>query len=150
VWPRGDSLAPLRIGKQVAQGLNELLDQPLCSADELEKRRAAQRRLDALLRAPAAPAAAARAPAPVVVYFEKDRNARELGQIKEVLAARGISPKLQDVSGDEATIAFVMREAGCERDELPVVFAGASAIGGFRPLAAANANGVLMKAVFGE
>lgn len=147
--PRGDSVAPIRLSKQVAQGLNELLDQPLCSPEELEKRRAGASLLAELRSRPPEPAAAKRAPAPVMVYFEKDRNARELMQIKEVLSAQGIEPKLLDVSGDEATIAFVMREADCERDELPAVFVAGSVVGGFRELVAANASGALKKAVFG-
>ena len=44
----------------------------------------------------------------MVVYFEKDRNARELVRLTEVLGGRGITPELLDDSGDEATISFVM------------------------------------------
>lgn len=147
--PGGDSIKPVRITKQVAASLNGLLHRPLCTQQELDERRAAAKKLAELRANPAPAAAAKRAPAPVMVYFEKDRNARELGKIKDILAAQGIEPKLLDVSGDEATVAFVMREAKCERDELPAVFVAGSAIGGFRALVAANANGSLKKAVFG-
>lgn len=148
--PRGDSIAPIRVTKAVAKGLNVILDQPLCSPEELEKRKEGARRLAELRANPRAQTATKRAPAPVMVYFEKDRNARELERVKEVLAGQGIEAKLLDVSGDEATIAFVMREAKCERDELPAVFVAGTAIGGFRKLVAANASGALKKAVFGE
>ena len=133
----------------MAKGLNDLLDQPLCSPEELEKRRAGAKRLAELRSRPKVATVVKREPAPVMVYFEKDRNARELVRVKEVLAGQGIEPKLLDVSGDEATIAFVMREAKCERDELPAVFVAGTAIGGFRALVAANATGELKKAVFG-
>ena len=145
--PRGDSVAPIRLPKQVAKGINELLGEPLCSAEALEKRRAEEKaRIERLLHPVTS---ARREPAPVVVYFEKDRNARELTRIGEVLAAQKITPKLLDVSGDEATIEFVTREAKCERDELPVVFVGGSAVGGFRELVAFDTSGELKKAVFG-
>ncbi len=148
--PRGDTVGPVRLTKQVARGLNDLLDQPLCSPEELEKRQAAEKRLAELRSRPPVHSTAKRSPSPVMIYFEKDRNARELVRIKEVLSAQGIEPKLLDVSGDEATIAFVMREAKCERDELPVVFVAAKPVGGFRELVAANTTGELKKAVFGE
>jgi glutaredoxin len=145
--PKGDSLAPIRLPKQMAKGLNELLGEPICSPEELEKRRAEEKaRIERILH----PAGSVkREQAPVVVYFEKDRNARELVRVKEVLSGRGITPKLLDVSGDEATISFVMLEAKCERDELPVVFVGGVAVGGFRELVAFDTSGQLKKAVFG-
>jgi glutaredoxin len=145
--PRGDSLAPIRLPKQVAKGINEMLGEPLCSAEVLEKRRAEEKaRIERLLRPVTS---ARREPAPVIIYFEKDRNARELTRIGEVLGAQKITPKLLDVSGDEATMEFVTREARCERDELPVVFVGGSAVGGFRELVAFDTSGKLKKAVFG-
>jgi glutaredoxin len=143
----GDSLAPIRLPKQMAKGLNELLGEPLCSPEELEKRRVDEKaRVERILNPTGT---TTRAPAPVVVYFEKDRNARELVKVKEVLGGRNITPTLLDVSGDEATISFVMLEAKCERDELPVVFVGGVAVGGFRELVAFDTSGQLKKAVFG-
>jgi len=146
--PRGDALAPLRLPKQAARGLNELLGEPLCSAETLEKRRLEEQQRTERLLHPVS--TTRRAPTAVTIYFEKDRNARELTRVSEVLAAQGITPKLLDVSGDEATISFVMREAKCERDELPVVFVGGAAIGGFRELVAFDTSGELKKAVFGS
>lgn len=145
--PRGDSLAPIRLPKQMAKGLNELLGAPICSPEELEKRRAEEKaRIDRILHPGGS---VKREPAPIVVYFEKDRNARELVRLTEVLSGRGITPQLLDVSGDEATISFVMLEAKCERDELPVVFVGGVVVGGFRELVAFDTSGQLRKAVFG-
>ena len=83
--------------------------------------------------------------APVKVYFEGDRNARELTRIRELLDSRAIVYELLDVAGDEPTIDFVTREAKCEKDELPVVFIGASAIGGFNELANADLSGALTR-----
>lgn len=145
--PVGDSLSPIRVPKKMAKGLNELLGEPLCSAETLEKRRAEeQARAERILRPVTS---TRREPVPVMIYLEKDRNARELTRIEEVLGAHGITPKLLDVSGDESTMDFVMREAKCERDELPVVFVGGKAIGGFRELVAFDTSGELKKAVFG-
>ena len=76
-----------------------------------------------------------RDPAPVMVYFEKDRNSRLLGRIKETLEARGIAFTELDVTGDATTKNYVMREARCKEDDLPIVFVAAAPIGGSVPLA---------------
>jgi len=96
---------------------------------------------------PAAPKK--REPAPVMVYFEKDRNQRELERVREVLAARSIEAKFLDVAGDEATIAFVLRESKCDRDHFPIVFVAAKAIGRYGDLVAADLSGELQRLVFG-
>jgi len=154
--PRGDSFAPVRVPKDLARRLNATLGSPLATKDELEKRRAARSRLASLRDArrsgapvPVPAAAAPRVAAPVMVYFEKDRGARELGRIEEALGAKGIGYKLLDVTDDEATLDFVMRESGCERDELPVVFVGGASIGNFPKLVKADVSGELERAVFG-
>jgi glutaredoxin len=149
--PRGDSLALVRLPKDLARRLNTTLGSPLGSADDLSRRRAARERLAALRsgRAERQEAKATREAAPVMVYFEKDRNARELGRIEETLQAKSIAYKLLDVTGDEAAMSFVLRQAHCERDELPVVFVGDAAIGGFRPLVAADVSGALERALYG-
>lgn len=91
-----------------------------------------------------------REPAPVVVYFEKDRNQRLIERVREVLSAKAIVFQALDVSGDAATKAFVMREAKCEEDDLPVVFVAGTVIGGFNELVEWDVSGRLKKAVFGE
>jgi glutaredoxin len=146
--PVGESLLVVRLPKEIARTVNELLGAPLASREELERRRAASARLVELRKGPRV-VETKREPAPVTVYFEKDRNARELQKVKDVLGAHAIAPRLLDLTGDEATTAFVMREAKCERDELPVVFVADRVIGGFRELVAFDARGELRRAVFG-
>ena len=156
--PKGDSLAPIRLPKDLARRLNATLGSPLAPIRELARRRDALGRLAALrdakngngAHAPTISAPAEKADAaPVMVYFEKDRGVRELARIEEALGGKGIAYKLLDVAGDEATLDFVMREAGCERDELPVVFVGGSAIGNFPALVKADVSGELQRAVYG-
>ncbi len=112
--------------------------------EELERRREEKRPI-----APQPPVPKKREPAPVIVYFEKDRNQRELERIREVLEARSITPRMLDVAGDEPTIAFVMREAKCDRDHFPIVFVAAKPIGRYNDVVAADVSGELVKLVFG-
>jgi glutaredoxin len=147
--PRGDSIFPVRFPKDLARRLNVALGSPLATILELQKRREAHARLAALRGSKDTVTTAKSEPAPVMVYFEKDRNARELTRIEETLAAKKIVYTTLDVAGDEATLDFVMREAKCEKDELPVVFVAGTAFGGFRALVEADVSGALEKAVFG-
>lgn len=147
--PRGDALALVRIQKDLARRLNMALGSPICSGEELARRRAAEERLRAL-RTTAAPETTTPVAAPVMVYFEAGRNERMLARVKETLAARGIVYTLLDVAGDEATLDFVTRTAKCEADELPVVFVGPTPVGGFDALVAFDVSGELVKAVFGR
>jgi glutaredoxin len=146
--PRGDSVAVLRLPKMLARGVNELLGSPLCSAEELATRRAAEAKL-ASLRGKAQGGKIAREPAPVVVYFEKDRNQRLIDRIRELLDARSIAYRMLDVSGDEPTMAFIMREAKCEADDLPIVFVGGAPIGGYNDLVESDVSGALRTAIYG-
>ncbi len=91
-----------------------------------------------------------REPAPVVVYFEKDRNQRLIERVRELLTAKQISFQALDVSGDAATLAFIVREAHCEDDDLPIVFVAGTPIGGFNELVDWDVSGRLRKAVYGE
>jgi hypothetical protein len=144
---RGDALAPVRIPKDLARRLNATLGHPLAPLDELAKRAAARSRL-AELRASGTPErGTAVEAAPVLVYFEKDRNVRLLTRIEELLGARQLAWKRLDVAGDEATLDFVMRRAGCEKDELPVVFVADHAIGGYDALVRADVSGELERLV---
>lgn len=100
---------------------------------------------------PAAPAAKKRRePAPVVMYFERDRNQRLIDRVRELLAAKNIPYQALDVSGDPATLAFVTREAGCEDDDLPIVFVAGAPVGGFNELVDWDVSGRLKTAVFGD
>jgi hypothetical protein len=101
------------------------------------------------LRSAGTASAIQREPAPVIVYFEKDRNARMLSRIEEALSAKKIAYTLLDVSGDEATMQFITRTAKCEEDDLPIVFVASTPIGGYDALVAWDVSGELVKAVFG-
>jgi hypothetical protein len=151
--PEGDTLAPVRIPKGLARRLNTTLGRPLAPLDELARRARARTRLAELRSQPIAgtpaPPDARKDAAPVLVYFEKDVNVRELVRIEELLSAKGYAWKRCDVTGDEATLDFVMREAACERDDLPVVFVAARAIGNFQALVRADVSGELAQAISG-
>jgi hypothetical protein len=154
VTPVGDRFAPVRLPKDLARRLNVMLGEPICSKAETERRRAARERLAELRRTEGTRGGAAsettpREAAPVMIYFEKDRNARMLGRIQETLDSRGIEYTLLDVAGDETTKDFVMREARCKEDELPIVFVAAAPIGGYNELTDWDVSGKLHKAVFG-
>ena len=99
-----------------------------------------------------APAAIAkpREPSPVMVYFEKDRNQRLIERVRELLTAKQIPFQALDVSGDAATLAFIVREARCEEDDLPIVFVAGTVVGGFNELVDWDVSGKLKAAVFGE
>jgi hypothetical protein len=148
--PNGDSLAPVRIPKDLARRLNVSLGRPLAPREELAKRASARARLEELRRGGAAQARTPVAAAPVLVYFEKDRNVRELGRIEELLAAKGYAYKRLDVAGDEATIEFVTNKAKCEADDLPIVFVADHPVGAFEALVRADVSGELARLVVGR
>ena len=93
---------------------------------------------------------AVREPAPVMVYLEKDRNQRLIERVRELLHSKQIPFRELDVSGDAATLAFVVREAKCEDDDLPIVFVGGAVVGGFNELVDWDVSGKLKTAVFGS
>jgi hypothetical protein len=146
--PAGDAFVALRVPKVLARKMNMFFGSPLCSAEDLAKRKAAIKRL-AELRASGEFRPLARPAAPVMVYFEKDRNARVLDRIEEALNAKNIVFTKLDVSGDEATMDFVTRTAKCEKDDLPIVFVASTPVGGYDALVAWDVSGELGKAVFG-
>jgi glutaredoxin len=147
--PRGDSLLPVRVPKDIARRLNVSLGRPLAPKEDLENRARARARLTELRTDARAAGRPTAPPAPVIVYFEKDRNVRELVRIEEMLAAKGIAYKRLDVAGDEATIEFVTRRAECERDDLPVVFVADHAVGGYSELVRVDVAGDLDRMVRG-
>ncbi len=149
--PVGDSLLPVRLPKDLARRVNMTLGDPLCSAAELERRRAATARL-AQLKAQGASAGSSTLPrvaAPVVIYFEKDRNARLFGRIKDALTARNIVFSELDVSGDGPAKAYAMREARCKEDDLPIVFVATTVVGGYNDLIEWDVSGKLEEAIYG-
>jgi hypothetical protein len=144
---RGDSFAAVRVPKAIARDLNVTLGTFLAPRDELTKRAEAGVRLAELRAAGTMPQKEPKAAAPVLVYFEKDRNVRELGRIEELLAAKGIAWNRFDVAGDEATLGFVTLKAKCEADELPIVFVADTPVGGYEGLVRADISGELARLV---
>ncbi len=145
IEPRGDG--PLALPRMLARRLNDLFGSPLCSAEELAKRRAALRKLAEL--SSSAHTKLAREVAPVVVYFEKDRNQRLIDRVEELLEARSVPYRSLDVTGDEATMSFITREAKCEEDDLPIVYVAGTPVGGYNQLVEWDVSGKLKTAVFG-
>jgi hypothetical protein len=145
--PRGDDVAAVRLPKLFARRLNRVLGSPLCTAEDLEKRRAAVAKLATLKGA--TQQAFAKAAAPVIVYFEKDRNQRMKDRVEELLRSRGIAFQSLDVAGDEAAMAFVTREAKCKEDDLPIVYVAGTPVGGYNELVDWDVSGKLKSAVFG-
>jgi hypothetical protein len=155
--PAGDRFLPVRVPKDLARRFNAMLGDPLCSKAELERRRAGRAKLEELKknggRSASATAAANAAPAvqaPVMIYFEKDRNARMLGRIREMLDARQITYTLLDIADDATTKDFVLREAKCKDDDLPVVFVASAPVGGYNELVDWDVSGRLGKALAGK
>jgi hypothetical protein len=148
--PTGDALFPIRITKDLARRANILIGMPLCSSEELAKRNAATQKL-ILLRQNGGiskpEAGAVKVLAPVTLYFEKNRNTRELLRIEELLDAKKISFQKRDITGDEATMVFVTRSAKCKEDDLPVLFVADEAIGNFAAIVAADVSGDLAKKI---
>lgn len=144
----GDRIAPIRVQRDLARRLNVMLGEPLCSSAELERRRAGERKLEELARGGGATVAEVVA-APVQVFFEKDRNTRMLGRIEDLLRAKGIAYTKLDVSEDDATRAFALRESKRALDELPVVFVASSPVGDYNALVDADVSGKLDTLVFG-
>ena len=147
--PQGDNLAAVRIPKEFARRLNATLGRPLAPIAELEKRERARERLATLRATGATGAKRAKESAPIVVYFEKDSNVRELTRIEDLLSAKSYKWKRLDIAGDEATLDFVMREAKCERDDLPIVFVASKVIGPLESLVRADVSGELARAING-
>jgi glutaredoxin len=146
----GDSFLPVRLPKDLARRVNVVFGEPICSAAELERRRTATAKLEQLkadAKAGKVAAAAPREPAPITIYFEKDRNVRQLVRIKEALDAR--SYKYTELEVDAATKSYVMREAKCKEDELPIVFVAITPVGGYNDVVEWDVSGKLATAVFG-
>ena len=151
--PLGDRFLPVRVPKDLARRVNAMFGDPICSQQELERRRAGRAKLEELKNnggkpAPGQEATVAKEQAPVMIYFEKDRNARLLGRMKELLDAKGVKYTLLDIAGDATTRDFVMREAKVKDDDLPVVFVATTPVGGYNELVDWDVSGKLAKALY--
>jgi ribosome-binding factor A len=148
--PKGDGLFPIRVTKDLARRANLYVGMPLCSTEELARRNAATEKLKKLREnGPVAREAKEKAKvlAPVTLYFEKNRNTRELLRIEELLQAKNITFHKRDIAGDEATMVFVTRAAKCKDDDLPVLFVADEPIGNFAAIVAADVSGELAKKI---
>jgi hypothetical protein len=151
--PVGDAFLPVRVPKDLARRFNALLGDPICSTEELERRRTGRAKLEELKKSAGKSAATSATPAvqaPVMIYFEKDRNARMLGRIQEMLDAKKVTYTLLDVANDATTKDFVLREAKCKDDDLPIVFVASTAIGGYNELVDWDVSGRFAKALAGR
>jgi glutaredoxin len=131
----------------LAQRMNAMLGEPICSKEELLRRRDARARLKELRASGAKRTPMKREQAPVQVYHEGDRNARLLGRVKELLDSKTVKYTLLDVAGDPATKEFVMLQSKCKEDELPIVFVGGVAVGGYNELVDWEVSGKLAKSL---
>jgi glutaredoxin len=153
--PVGDAFLPVRLPKDLARRFNSLLGDPICSKEELERRRAGQAKLEELKKNGGRSKSGAveiveAVQAPMMVYFEKDRNARMFGRMQEMLDAKRIKYTLLDVTTDATTKNFVLREAKCKDDDLPIVFVSSTPIGGYNELVDWDVSGRLAKALAGQ
>lgn len=154
----GDQFLPVRVPKDLARRFNALLGDPVCSKEELERRRTGRAKLAELKEekngrtsASATSSAAPPVQAPVMIYFEEGRRqGPTVGRIKEMLDAKQIAYTLLDVANDETTKEFVLREAKCKDEDLPVVFVASTPVGGYHDLVAWNASGRLDQALAGS
>ncbi len=138
---RNAAFAPLRVPGDLLLRVNASLGRPLAPDAELQARKEAQARLEHLRATRAADAPAAAVQAPVVVYYEKDRNSRLLGRIEEILRAKNVMFTKLDVHNDESAMSFVRTQAKCDADQLPIVFVADHAVGDYNALVAADVAG---------
>lgn len=146
---RGNALGPVRLARRAASFVNDLAGRPLCSEEELAQRRERLDGAEAALRAAgSAPgsAPAKREAAPVVVYTT-DQDHRTPKKIAEILKARDIPYKVNDVSEDEATRSWALTQA--QASEFPLVFVAGEPLGGLHELTQLDVRGELVKKVFG-
>lgn len=152
--PRGDALPPLRLARRALAAVNDLAGRPLCSAEELAERQRRIQEAEAALAARTGAAVAAAAPkaepreaAPVVVYVD-DQDHRTRKKVEEILKARDIPFKINDVSDDYSSRSWAMTMA--KKTELPLVFVAGEPIGDLHELTQADVSGELCRRVFGR
>lgn len=131
-----------------ARKVNDSLGRPLASADELADRQAFAQGYGVARPGAATPATPARVEAaPVVVYYFKEKQARDVPRLTEVLDSAGVPYKVVDLEGDEATQAAVRRDARGRGG--PLCFIAGECVGGRAELVNLAGSGELKKKVFG-
>ncbi len=136
---RADRWKPVKVLREVLGTANDLAGRPLCSAEELAKRRARR-------GGPVESAPAKREPAPVMLYFDgKDHRTKK--KMEELLASREVPFQVLDCTDDEATRSWAT--AAAKQPEFPLVFIAGEPVGGLHELTQLDVNGGLRKRVFG-
>jgi glutaredoxin-related protein len=133
---------------ELARKANAVLGRPLADEVELADRRAFDARAAAAPSVAAAHGkpAAAREPAPVVVYH-MDKTRRDAVKLTEILDGAGIPYKVMNIQEDPAAQMAVRRDSKGHR--LPVVFIAGEVLGGRSELTNLATSGELKKKVFG-
>ena len=132
---------PGKLGSKL-RGLNEAIGRPLASEAELVDRRAFHQPN----AGPAAPTAAPRQVAPVIVYY-MDKQRRDLPKVTDLLDGNSIPHQVVNIQEDPAAQAAVRRDSKGIR--LPVVFIAGECVGGRMELVNLASDGTLKKKVFG-
>lgn len=139
----GDRFRPVKVLREVLGTANDLAGRPLCSDEELRRRRARRQAASATSPTEGAPS---REAAPVMVYFA-GRDHRTLKKVEELLGARGVPYKVLDCTDDEAMLSWATTQS--HGAEFPLVFIAGELVGGLRELVRLDVNGALKRRVFG-
>lgn len=136
---------------ELARRANEALGRPLADEAELAERRAFEargghRQAQAQPQAQKPASAAAREPAPVIVYH-MDKTRRDALKLTEILDGAGIPYRVSNLQEDPAAQMAVRRDSKGFR--LPVVFIAGEPVGGRAELLNLQASGELKKRVLG-
>lgn len=137
----GNQYKPVKLLREVLGTANDLAGRPVCSQDELDRRRAKA----AGRSGEAQPSK--REAAPVMVYFD-GQDHRTLKKIEELLGSRDIPYKVLDCTDDEATRSWATTAA--HRMEFPLVFIAGEPVGGLHELTQLDVNRALSRRVFGS
>src|SRR5258706_15519040 len=133
----GNQYKPVRLIREALGTANDLAGRPLCSAEELRRRRGEPEPTTT---------AAAREAAPVMVYFDgKDHRTKK--KIEELLKSKDVPYTVLDVTDDESTRSWAITQA--KLDEFPLVFIAGESVGGLHELTQLDVNGGLARRVFG-
>ena len=144
---RGNGVPPVRWTRQALRFANDLLGQPLCSQDELSRRKGqvaeAEARVAEERQGSQAPT---REAAPVALYIT-DQDHRTPKKIEDIFKGRDIPYTVLDVTDDEVSRSWALTQA--KRTEFPLVFIAGEPIGSLDDVMQADVRGELVKKVFG-
>jgi glutaredoxin len=132
----------VRHARNLASIVNELVGQPLCSAEELARRRERQKPV-VVTTTGTRPVIAQ---APVLVYFD-GKDHRTKAKVEQLLRGREIQFQVLDVTDDEAERSWVSTAA--KTSEFPIVVIAGTPVGGLAELTQLDLEGELKRRVFG-